>query len=425
MKNYKLDTLAVQAGWEPKNGQERVVPISMSTTFKYESAAELAKLFDLKESGYFYTRLGNPTTNALETRLAALEGGIGAIAFSSGQSATTALIMNLCRAGDHIVSSATIYGGTFNLFGHTFKQFGVDVSFIDQDASLEEIKAAVRPNTKFIFAETLSNPSVKVLDFEKFSRAAKETGVPLVVDNTFATPALCRAFDYGANIITHSLSKYSDGHACAMGGMIVDNGSFDFDTPKFPVLSTPDPSYHDLVYTKTFGKFAFLTKARAHVMRDIGNILSPMNAFLINMNLETLPLRMAKHSQNALALAQFLESHPKVLWVNYPGLESSPDHEKAKKYLKAFGGVLTFGVKGGVKAAEKLMDSLQLAAQLTHVADARTCVLHPASTTHRQLSNADLKKCGISPELVRLSAGIEDSQDLIDDFKQALDKVDC
>ncbi len=419
-KNYHLDTLAVQAGWEPKNGQERVVPISMSTTFKYESSADMAKLFNLEAAGFFYTRLGNPTIDALEKKFAMLEGGIGAIAFASGQSATTSFIMTICKAGDHVVSTSTIYGGTFNLFAHTLPKFGIEFTFVDQDAGEEEIKAAIRPNTKLIFAETLSNPSAKVLDIEKLAKIAKDAQVPLAVDNTFPTPALCRPFDFGANFVLHSLSKYSDGHACAMGGIIVDNGSFSFDSPKYPDFSAPDESYHGLVYTKAYGQFAFLVKARGHIMRDIGNILSPMNAFLINMNLETLPLRMERHSSNALAVAEFLKAHPKVSWVSYPGLEDSPEHARAKKYLKGCSGVLTFGIKGSEAAAEKFMNSLRLAAIATHVADSRTCVLHPASTTHRQLSDADKKAAGILPELVRVSIGIEHPKDLIADIDQAL-----
>ena len=419
-KNYHIDTLVVQAGWEPKNGEPRVLPIAQSTTFKYDSTAELAKLFDLDVAGHFYTRLSNPTIEALEKKFAALEGGVGAIAFASGQAASTALVMNLCNAGDHFVSASTIYGGTYNLFSHTLKKLGIEATFVDQNASAEEIKAAVRPNTKFIFGETLSNPGVKILDFEKFARVAKEAQVPFVVDNTFPTPVLCRPFDFGANIVIHSLSKYADGHACSMGGIIVDKGDFNFDSPKYPDLSTPDASYHGMVYTKKFGKFAFLVKARTHIMRDTGAIMSPMNAFLTNMNLETLPLRMERHSANALALAQYLSAHPKVEWVEYPGLENSSENALAKKYLKACSGVLSFGPKGGAVAAEKLMNSLKLAAQLIHVADTRTCVLHPASTTHRQLSEDDLKVCGVRPELVRVSVGIENIADIIADFEQAL-----
>lgn len=415
-----IETLAVQAGYEPKNGEPRVLPICQSTTFRYTSCAELAKLFDLDESGFFYTRLGNPTIDALERKFAALEGGIGAIAFSSGQAATTALIFNLCNAGDHIVSASTIYGGTYNLFAHTVKKLGVSVTFVDPKAGEDEIRAAVRPNTKFIFGETLSNPSVKVLDFEKFAKIAREFKIPFAVDNTFPTPALCRPFDFGANIVIHSLSKYADGHACAMGGIIVDKGDFDYNNPKFPDFCTPDESYHGLVYAQKFGKFAFLVKARTHIMRDTGAILSPQNAFLINMNLETLPLRMQRHSSNALKLAQFLERHEKVAWVEYPGLDSSPEKPYADKYLKACSGVLTFGPKGGAAAAEKFMDSLKLAAQVIHVADSRTSVLHPASTTHRQLSEEAQRETGILPELIRVSVGIEHIDDIIADFSQAL-----
>lgn len=420
-KNYHIDTIAVQAGWEPKNGEPRVLPIYQSTTFKYESSEELAKLFDLDVPGYFYTRLGNPTIGVLEAKFAALEGGIGAIAFSSGQAASTALVMNLCNAGDHFVSASAIYGGTYNLFSHTVKKLGIDVTFVDKDANEDEIIRAIRPNTKFLFGETLSNPSVKVLDFEKFAKIARKAGIPFVVDNTFPTPVLCRPFDFGANIVVHSLSKYADGHACSMGGIIVDKGDFNFDSPKYPDLSRPDDSYHGMIYAKKFGQLAFLVKARTHIMRDTGAILSPMNAFLINMNLETLHLRMQRHSENALALAQFLQSDPRVDWVEYPGLENSSEYANAKKYLKACSGVLSFGPKGGAKKAEKLMNSLRLAAQVIHVADARTCVLHPASTTHRQLSEKDLAATGVKPELIRVSVGIENIGDIIADFKQALD----
>ncbi|MBR4598338.1 MAG: aminotransferase class I/II-fold pyridoxal phosphate-dependent enzyme, partial [Opitutales bacterium] len=398
------------------------LPICQSTTFRYTSCEELAKLFDLDESGFFYTRLGNPTIDALERKFAALEGGVGAIAFSSGQAASTALIFNLCNAGDHIVSASTIYGGTYNLFAHTVKKLGVDVTFVDPKAGEDEIRAAVRANTKFIFGETLSNPSVKVLDFEKFAKIAREFKIPFAVDNTFPTPALCRPFDFGANIVIHSLSKYADGHACAMGGIIVDKGDFDYNNPKFPDFCTPDESYHGLVYAQKFGNLAFLVKARTHIMRDTGAILSPQNAFLINMNLETLPLRIERHSSNALKLAQFLENHKKVAWVEYPGLDSSPEKPYADKYLKACSGVLTFGPKGGAAAAEKFMNSLKLAAQVIHVADARTSVLHPASTTHRQLSEEAQKETGILPELIRVSVGIEHIDDIIADFDQALGK---
>lgn len=422
-KNYKIETLAVQAGYNPQNGGARVPPIVQSTTFKYNSAQQLADLFDLKVAGHFYTRLSNPTVEALENKFAALEGGIGAIATSSGQAATSLLVENLCSAGDHIVSAGTIYGGTSNLLAHSFKKLGIETTFVNQDAPEDEIFAAVRPNTKLIFAESLSNPSVRVLDFEKFARVARRAEIPFAVDNTFPTPYLCRPFDFGANIVMHSTSKYADGHACALGGIVVDKGDFDFAaSDKFPGFNQPDESYHGLVYTKTFGKMAFLAKARTHVMRDFGMMMAPMNAWLTNMNLETLPLRMERHSQNAQKLAEFLESHPKVEWVNYPGLKSSPDYELAKKYLKGCSGVMTFGPKGGRAAAEKFMNSLELAAMVIHVADTRTGVLHPGSTTHRQLSDDEQKATGILPELIRVSTGLENIDDIIADFDQALNK---
>ena len=422
-KNYKIETLAVQAGYNPQNGDPRVPPIVQSTTFKYNSAQQLADLFDLKVAGHFYTRLSNPTVEALENKFAALEGGIGAIATSSGQAATSLLVENLCSAGDHIVSAGTIYGGTSNLLAHSFKKLGIETTFVNQDAPEDEIFAAVRPNTKLIFAESLSNPSVRVLDFEKFARVARRAEIPFAVDNTFPTPYLCRPFDFGANIVMHSTSKYADGHACALGGIVVDKGDFDFAaSDKFPGFNQPDESYHGLVYTKTFGKMAFLAKARTHVMRDFGMMIAPMNAWLTNMNLETLPLRMERHSQNAQKLAEFLESHPKVEWVNYPGLKSSPDYELAKKYLKGCSGVMTFGPKGGRAAAEKFMNSLELAAMVIHVADTRTGVLHPGSTTHRQLSDDEQKATGILPELIRVSTGLENIDDIIADFDQALNK---
>lgn len=422
-KNYKIETLAVQAGYNPQNGDPRVPPIVQSTTFKYNSAQQLADLFDLKVAGHFYTRLSNPTVEALENKFAALEGGIGAIATSSGQAATSLLVENLCSAGDHIVSAGTIYGGTSNLLAHSFKKLGIETTFVNQDAPEDEIFAAVRPNTKLIFAESLSNPSVRVLDFEKFARVARRAEIPFAVDNTFPTPYLCRPFDFGANIVMHSTSKYADGHACALGGIVVDKGDFDFAaSDKFPGFNQPDESYHGLVYTKTFGKMAFLAKARTHVMRDFGMMMAPMNAWLTNMNLETLPLRMERHSQNAQKLAEFLESHPKVEWVNYPGLKSSPDYELAKKYLKGCSGVMTFCPKGGRAAAEKFMNSLELAAMVIHVADTRTGVLHPGSTTHRQLSDDEQKATGILPELIRVSTGLENIDDIIADFDQALNK---
>ncbi|PWM33102.1 MAG: O-acetylhomoserine aminocarboxypropyltransferase [Verrucomicrobia bacterium] len=423
-KKYHQQTIAVQGGWEPANGDPRIAPIVQSTTFKYDTAQELSDLFDLKAAGHFYTRLSNPTAEVLEKKMAALEGGIGAMATSSGQSAVSALVMNLCEAGDHIVSSNAIYGGTANLLGHSFKKLGIETTFVDMDAGEEEIFAAVRPNTKLLFAESLSNPSVRVLDFEKFARAARRAGIPFAVDNTFPTPCLCRPFDFGANMVVHSLSKYADGHACSLGGILVDKGDFNFAaSEKFPGLTRPDESYHGLVYTETFGNAAFLVKARTHIMRDFGMMISPFNAWLTNLNLETLPLRMQKHSENAQKVAEYLEGHPKVEWVNYPGLKSSKYCELAKKYLSACSGVMTFGPKGGRAAAERLMDSLKLAAIVTHVADARTCVLHPASTTHRQLSEAEQTATGILPELVRLSVGIEHVDDIIADLDSALSQI--
>ncbi len=422
MQNYKnLETIAVQSGYDPQNGQSRVPPIVQSTTYAYDDAQAMADLFDLKAVGHFYTRLSNPTVEFLEKKMAALEGGIGAMGTASGQSATSAVVMTLCNAGDHIVSTGTVYGGTSNLLGHSFEKLGIKTTFVDQTASEDEIFAAVQPNTKMIFAESLSNPSVKVLDFEKFSNVAKRAGIPFVVDNTFPTPFLCRPIDFGANIVVHSTSKYSDGHACALGGMVIDAGNFDFaSSDKFPSFNTPDPTYHGLVYTKTFGNAAFIVKARTHVMRDFGMMMSPMNAWLTNMNLETLPLRMERHSQNAEKLAQFFSQHPNVEWVNYPSLPTSADRDLAKKYLKACSGVMTFGPKGGRQGAEKVMNKLKLAKIVTHVADTRTCVLHPASTTHRQLSDDEQRATGILPELIRVSVGIENIDDIIADFSQAL-----
>ncbi len=422
MQNIKhLETLAVQAGYEPKNGEPRVAPIAQSTTFAYDDAQAMADLFDLKAAGHFYSRLSNPTVEVLEKKMAALEGGIGAMATSSGQAATSAVVMTLCNAGDHIVSASTVYGGTSNLLGHSFEKLGVKTTFVDQTASEEEIFAAITPNTKMIFGESLSNPSVKVLDFEKFARVAKRAGIPFVVDNTFPTPFLCRPFEFGADIIVHSTSKYSDGHACALGGIVIDAGTFDFaSSDKFASFNEPDPTYHGLVYTKTFGKAAFIVKARTHVMRDFGLMMSPQNAWLTNMNLETLCLRMQRHSENAQKLAEYLSNHRAVDWVNYPSLPTSPDRDLAKKYLKACSGVLTFGPRGGRAAAEKVMNALKLAKIVTHVADTRTCVLHPASTTHRQLSDEEQKATGILPELIRVSAGIEHIDDIIADFEEAL-----
>ncbi len=422
--NKHIETISVQGGYEPQNGDPRVPTLALSTTFKYDNAQALADLFDLKASGHFYSRLSNPTVEVLEKKMAELEGGIGAIACSSGQAATSLLVFTLCEAGDHIVSAGTLYGGTTNLLAHTLKKAGIETTFVDQDADEATIAAAIRPNTKLLFAETLSNPSVKVLDLEKFARVAHNAKIPFAVDNTFPTAVLCRPFDFGADIVTHSTSKYSDGHACALGGIVIDSGKFDWaGSGRFSSFTTPDESYHGLIYTETFGAAAFLVKARVQVMRDYGMMMAPMNAWLTNMNLETLPLRMERHSANAKKLAEFFASHPKVDWVNYPALENSQYKDLAKKYLKACGGVMTFGPKGGRKAAEKLMDSLKLAKIVTHVADTRTCVLHPASTTHRQLSDDEQRATGILPELIRVSTGIEHIDDIIADFSQALDQI--
>lgn len=422
-ENLSRETLCVQGGWQPKNGEARVLPITQSTTFKYDSSEQMARLFDLEESGYFYTRLQNPTNDAVASKIAVLEGGVGAMLTSSGQAANFYAITNIAEAGDHIVCSATIYGGTFNLFGVTLKKLGIDVTFVDPDASEEEIQAAFRPNTKALFGETLSNPGMNVLDIEKFARFAHKNGVPLIIDNTFATPINCRPFEWGADIVTHSTTKYMDGHATAVGGVIVDSGKFDWNAhaEKFPGLTTPDESYHGLTYTETFGDKAYITKATTHLMRDLGAIQAPMNAFLLNLGLETLHLRMPRHCENALKVATWLEKNPKVAWVNYPGLESSRYHELAEKYMPdGTCGVIAFGIKGNREETVEFMDSLKMIAIVTHVADARTCVLHPASHTHRQLSDEQLREAGVAPDLIRLSVGIENPDDIIADLDQAL-----
>lgn len=425
-KKLKRETLCVQAGWKPKKGEPRIVPIIQSTTFKYETSEQMAKLFDLEESGYFYTRLQNPTNDAVASKIAELEGGVAAMLTSSGQAANFFAIFNICGAGDHFISAASIYGGTYNLFSVTLKKLGIECTFVDQDASPEEIVKAFRPNTKLIFGETISNPGVAVLDIEKFSRIAHSEGVPLIVDNTFATPINCRPFEWGADIVTHSTTKYMDGHAAAVGGCIVDSGNFDWDAQaeKYPGLCLPDPSYHGLTYTKAFGKGAFITKATAQLMRDLGSIQSPQNAFLLNIGLETLHLRMPRHCQNALAVAQWLAKNDKVSWVNYPELEGNKYYDLAKKYLpNGSCGVMSFGLKGDRETATRFMDSLQLAAIVTHVADARTSVLHPASHTHRQLSDEQLIEAGVAPDLIRLSVGIENVGDIIADLEQALSNL--
>ncbi|WP_071134662.1 O-acetylhomoserine aminocarboxypropyltransferase/cysteine synthase family protein [Millionella massiliensis] len=425
-KKFKRETLCVQGGWQPKKGEPRVLPIYQSTTFKYETSEQMARLFDLEDSGYFYTRLQNPTNDAVAAKIAALEGGVAGMLTSSGQAASFYSIFNICSAGDHFVSASAIYGGTFNLFAVTMKKMGIDVTFVDGDAPAEEIAKAFRPNTKALFAETIANPALNVLDIEKFAQVAHQHGVPLIVDNTFPTPINCRPFEWGADIVIHSTTKYMDGHAAAVGGAIVDSGNFDWEghADKFPGLTAPDESYHGLTYTKAFGKGAYITKATAQLMRDLGSIQSPMNAFLLNTGLETLHLRMPRHCENALKVAEYLASRTdKVAWVNYPGMKGSKYYELAQKYMpNGTCGVLTFGLKGGRDESIRFMDSLQLGAIVTHVADARTSVLHPASHTHRQLTDEQLIAAGVAPDLIRFSVGIEDADDIIADIEQALAK---
>lgn len=418
-----IETICIQEGWKPKNGEPRVLPIYQSTTYKYETSDQMARLFDLEESGYFYTRLQNPTNDAVASKIAALEGGVAAMLTSSGQAASFYSIFNICSAGDHFICASAIYGGTFNLFAVTMKRLGIDVTFIDQDADENEISKAFKENTKALFAETIANPALKVLDIEKFARIAHNNGVPLIVDNTFPTPINCRPFEWGADIVMHSTTKYMDGHATNVGGAIVDSGNFDWEKykKKFPGLTEPDDSYHGLTYTKAFGKGAYITKATVQLMRDLGSIQSPQNAFLLNIGLETLHLRIPRHSENALQVAEFLEKNDKVAWVNYPDLKSNKYHYLAEKYLpNGSCGVLTFGLKGGREKSIRFMDQLQLAAIVTHVADARTSVLHPASHTHRQLSDEQLIEAGVSPDLIRFSVGIENVNDIIADIEQAL-----
>lgn len=424
-KKTNPGTLCVQAGWEPKKGEPRVLPIYQSTTFKYETSEQMAKLFDLEEAGFFYTRLQNPTSEAVAAKIAALEGGVAAILTSSGQAASFYSVLNICSAGDHIVSSSAIYGGTFNLFAVTMKKMGFDVTFVDPDASEEELSAAFRPNTKVMFGETISNPGGQVLDIEKFARVAHNHGVPLIVDNTFATPINCRPFEWGADIVTHSTTKYMDGHATSVGGVIVDSGNFDWEAyaDKYPGLTEPDESYHGLIYTKAFGKKGYIMKATSQLMRDLGSIPSPFNSFLLNLGLETLHLRVPQHCRNAQKIAEYLEANDKVAWVNYSGLKSNKYYDLAQKYLpNGSCGVIAFGLKGGRDVSIRFMDSLKMIAIVTHVADARTCVLHPASHTHRQLTDEQLIEAGVAPDLIRLSVGIEDVRDILSDIEQALAK---
>ena len=424
--NYKIETKCIQSGWQPTKGEPRVLPIYQSTTFKYDTSEQMGRLFDLEDSGYFYTRLQNPTNDAVAQKITELEGGVAGMLTSSGQAANYYAVFNICEAGDHIVSASTIYGGTFNLYGTTMKKMGVDCTFVDPDASYEELEKAFQPNTKCVFAETISNPSLVVLDIEKFAKLAHAHGVPLIVDNTFATPINCHPFEWGADIVTHSTTKYMDGHAMCVGGAIVDSGNFDWEAhaDKFPGLTQPDESYHGIIYTQKFGKGAYITKATSQLMRDLGSIQSPQNAFLLNVGLETLHLRVPRHCENALKVAQYLKNHKKVAWVRYAGLEDDPYYELAQKYLpNGTCGVLSFGLKGGRDVSVGFMDKLKLAAIVTHVADARTCVLHPASHTHRQMNEQELIEAGVQPDLIRFSVGIENAEDIIADLEQALETV--
>lgn len=424
--NYRIETKCVQAGWTPKAGEPRVLPIYQSTTFKYDDSDQMGKLFDLEADGYFYTRLQNPTNDAVARKITELEGGVAGMLTSSGQAANYYALFNICEAGDHIVSSNSIYGGSFNLFGTTMKKQGVECTFVDPDASYEELCKAFKPNTKAVFAETISNPSIVILDIEKFAKLAHEHGVPLIVDNTFATPINCRPFEWGADIVTHSTTKYMDGHAMAVGGAIIDSGNFDWEAhaEKFPGLTTPDESYHGIIYTKRFGKAAYITKATSQLMRDLGSVPSPLNSFLLNVGLESLHLRVERHCSNAQKVAEFLNAQEKVAWVNYAGLSDNPYHALAEKYMpNGICGVMSFGLKGDRATAVKFMDSLKLAAIVTHVADARTCVLHPASHTHRQMTEEQLKEAGVAPDLIRLSVGIENVDDIIADLAQALGQI--
>lgn len=421
-----IETLCVQAGYTPGNGEPRILPIYQSTTYKYESSEEMGRLFDLEASGYFYTRLQNPTNDAVAARIAALEGGVAAMLTTSGQAANFYAVFNICEAGDHFISASAIYGGTLNLFSTTMKKMGIDVTFVSPDCTEEELNAAFQENTKCVFGETLSNPSLAVLDIEKFAKAAHSHGVPLIVDNTFPTPANLRPFAYGVDIVTHSTTKYMDGHACAVGGAIIDSGNFDWlaHADKFPGLTQPDESYHGICYAQKFGKMAFIMKATTQLMRDLGSIPSPQNAFLLNLGLETLALRMERHCRNAQKVAEWLEANDKVAWVNYPGLPGNKYYDLAQKYMpNGTCGVISFGIKGGRQSATVFMDHLKMAAIVTHVADTRTCVLHPASTTHRQLTEEQLAAAGVPGDMIRLSVGIEHVDDIIADLQQALQQA--
>lgn len=421
----RKDTICVQGAYKPKNGEPRVMPIVQSTTFKYDSSKEMGDLFDLKRSGYFYSRLQNPTCDLAAAKIAMLEGGVAGMLTSSGQAANFYAVFNIASAGDHVVSSAAIYGGTFNLFNVTMRKLGINFTFVPPTASEDEIQAAIQPNTKCIFGETISNPSLDIMDIETFAKVAHKNGIPLIIDNTFATPINCRPFEFGCDIVTHSTTKYMEGHASTIGGAIVDSGKFDWEqNDKFPGLTTPDESYHGLTYTKDFGEAAYITKATAQLMRDLGSIPAANNAWLVNLGLETLHLRMPRHCENAKKVAEYLKNNEKITWVKCAMLDDDPQHEIAMKYMpNGTCGVVSFGIKGGREAATVFMDSLKLAAIVTHVADARTCCLHPASTTHRQLTDKELEECGVTPDLLRFSCGIEDANDIIEDIQQALDKI--
>ena len=421
----KQGTICVQGAYRPKNGEPRVLPIVQSTTYKYDSSVEMGDLFDLKTSGYFYSRLQNPTNDTVAAKITMLEGGVAGMLTSSGQAANFYAVFNIAQAGDHIVSSSAIYGGTYNLFNVTMRKLGIDFTFVSPDATEEEIQAAFKPNTKAVFGETISNPSLDILDIERFAKVAHKNGVPLIVDNTFATPINCRVFDWGVDIVTHSTTKYMEGHASTIGGVIVDSGNFDWtQNDKFPGLTTPDESYHGITYSDTFGKGAYITKATVQLMRDLGSMPSPHDAFLLNVGLESLHLRVARHCENAKKVAEYLKNHDKITWVNCAMLEDDKQYAKAQKYMpNGTCGVVSFGIKGGRAAATKFMDSLKLAAIVTHVADARSCCLHPASTTHRQLTDEQLKECGVTPDLIRFSCGIEDCEDIIADIEQALAQI--
>ncbi len=425
-KNYSIETKCVQSGWQPKKGEPRVVPIYQSTTFKYDTSEQMGRLFDLEDSGYFYTRLQNPTNDAVAAKICDLEGGYAAMLTSSGQAASFYAIMNIVEAGDHIICVSAVYGGTYNLYAHTIRKMGVEATFVDPHASEEELNAAFRDNTKAVFGESIANPALVVLDIEKFAKAAHEHGVPLIIDNTFATPINCHPFEWGADIVIHSTTKYMDGHAIAVGGAIVDSGNFDWEAnaEKFPGLTTPDETYHGIVYTQKFGKGAYITKATAQLMRDLGSIQSPQNAFLLNVGLETLHLRVPRHCENAKKVAQYLKKHEKVAWVNCAMVEGDKYYELAQKYMpNGTCGVITFGLKGGRDASVAMMDHLELTAIVTHVADSRTCVLHPASHTHRQMNEKELLEAGVQPDLIRFSVGTENADDIIADLEQALEAV--